>query len=215
MTPKMMGLLLLIGCVSLLGFVPSDDADAQTNRARIDAEAQYTAGGTEQCLSCHGGANMTIMAETPHGNAENPHSPYSKQGCESCHGPGSVHVSRSGGGAGMPILLSFKGRDNVAEQNAACLACHAEDMGELEGFAWTGSLHDRPNISCQRCHESHSTERPMEDKAQQLANCSRCHRRHIEQHPRFESAGILFDELKCSTCHNVHELERKQVASED
>ena len=210
MTPKTMGLLILIGCISLLGYVSVDVADAQTNRARLEAEPQLSAGGTEQCLSCHGGANMTIMADTPHGNLDNPHSPYSKQGCESCHGPGSIHVSRAGGGAGLPALLTFKGRDNVPEQNAACLACHAQTMGELEGFEWTGSLHDRPNMTCQRCHDAHSTERPMQDKEQQLANCSRCHRRHIEGHPRFEEQGILFDGLKCSTCHDVHALEARQ-----
>lgn len=210
MMPRTMGLILMIGFMSLLGYVAVDDADAQTNRARMDAEAQFSAGGTEQCLTCHAGDNMTIMAETPHGNTDNPHSPYSKQGCESCHGPGSVHISRAGGGAGQPVLLIFKGRDNSAEQNAACLACHAQTMGELEGFAWTGSLHDKPIITCQRCHESHSTERPMQDLAQQLENCSSCHRRHIAQHPRFENAGIRFDELKCSTCHDVHALEAKQ-----
>ena len=100
MMPRTMGLILMIGFMSLLGYVAVDDADAQTNRARMDAEAQFSAGGTEQCLTCHAGDNMTIMAETPHGNTDNPHSPYSKQGCESCHGPGSVHISRAGGGAG-------------------------------------------------------------------------------------------------------------------
>ncbi len=215
MMQRVMGLFLLFGCMSLLGYVMLDDADAQTNRERLEAEPQFTAGGTEQCLTCHAGENMTIMAETPHGNMENPHSPYSNQGCESCHGPGSVHVSRAGGGAGKRILLSFKGRDNAAAQNAACLACHAQTMGELEGFAWIGSLHDRPNMTCQRCHDSHSTEQPMKDMAKQLANCSSCHRRHIERHPRFESAGILFDELKCSTCHNVHALEASHEANGD
>ena len=210
MIRNVLTLLVLTGCISLLGIATLDNADAQTNRARLDAEPQFTAEGTEQCLSCHGGPNMTIMADTPHGNVENPHSPYAKQGCESCHGPGSVHVSRSSGGAGLPLLLQFKGRENAAEQNAACLSCHAEDMGELEGFAWAGSLHDRPNITCARCHASHSTEQSMKDHETQLANCSRCHRRHIREHPQFEDKGILFDKLSCSTCHDVHALQAKE-----
>ena len=210
MIRRILGLLVLIGSVSLLGYGTLDNADAQTNRARLEADPQFTTGGTEQCLSCHGGANMTIIADTPHGNMDNPHSPYSEEGCESCHGPGSVHVSRSGGGAGLPLLLTFKGRDNAAEQNDACLSCHAEDMGELEGFAWAGSLHDRPNITCQPCHNSHSTEQAMKDQETQEANCSRCHRRHIREHPRFEEKGILFDELSCSTCHDVHALQARE-----
>ncbi len=199
-------LLLLIGFMSLPGYLAVNGAHAQASSATLEAEPEFSARGTEHCLMCHKGENMTIMAETPHGNTDNPHSPYSRQGCESCHGPGSVHVSRAGGGIGQPALLAFKGRENVAEQNAACLACHAQSMGELEGFAWTGSLHDKPSITCQRCHQSHSTERPMQNLDQQLENCSTCHRRHIAQHPRFENAGISFDELKCSTCHDVHAL---------
>lgn len=207
MTLRTIGLILLVGSLLLVGYLGIDIADAQTSQLRLAAEAQYTAGGTKQCLTCHGGETMTIMAETVHGNLENPHSPYSQQGCESCHGAGSVHVSRSGGGAGRPILLSFKGTQNVPEQNAACQNCHAETLGALEGFDWADSLHETADLSCQDCHQSHSTERPMQDQAQQLANCSGCHRRQIDDHPRFENAGIVFDSLSCGTCHAVHELE--------
>ena len=192
-----------------LGYGYAELAEAQTSRMRLDAEAQYTAGGPEQCLGCHGGEKMAIMAATPHGNLENPHSPYAQQGCESCHGPGSVHVSRSGGGAGRPVLLSFEDSGSIPEQNVACMSCHAGTLGELEGFAWKGSLHDEAEMSCQDCHNSHSTERPMWDKDLQQANCAGCHRRQIEGHPRFENAAIKYEELSCSTCHAVHELEAK------
>ncbi len=207
MRPRTIGATLLAAGMLLLAQGDLQVAEAQTSRTRLNAEPQYTDGGTEQCLICHGGEKMTIMADTPHGNLENPHSPYSKQGCESCHGPGSVHVSRSGGGAGRPVLLSFEDPDTIPEQNTACMACHADTLGELEGFAWTGSLHDEAEMSCQDCHNSHSKERPMWDKDLQQANCAGCHRRQIEGHPRFENAGILYDELSCSTCHAVHQLE--------
>lgn len=209
MTSRTIGTALFAAGLFLLGYVTVEVAEAQTSQARLKAEAQYTTGGTEQCLSCHGGETMTIMGETPHGNLENPHSPYSQQGCESCHGPGSIHVSRAGGGAGYPLLLSFESDDDIPEQNAACMNCHAETLGELEGFAWDGSLHDGAGMSCQDCHNSHSTERPMWDKELQAANCAGCHRRQIENHNRFENAGIVFDDLSCSTCHAVHELEEK------
>jgi len=206
-TRETIGSVLLAGCVLLLGSIGPDIADAQTSRARLEAEAHYTDGGTEGCMSCHGGETMTVLSETPHGNLDNPHSPYSQQGCESCHGPGSVHASRAAGGAGFPPLLSFVSRDDVPEQNAACLNCHAQTMGELEGIAWAGSLHDAAGMSCQTCHQSHSTENPMADQALQQQNCTLCHRRQIDSHPRFEDKGILFDDLMCSACHDVHELQ--------
>ncbi len=203
-------LVLLAGCVLLIGYVDPDVADAQTSRLRLEADVQYTVGGTERCLDCHGGETMTIVGETPHGNLENPHSPYSQRGCESCHGPGGTHSSRAGGGAGFPSLLSFEGTDDIPEQNIACMNCHAETLGELEGFAWAGSPHYNAGMSCQDCHQSHSTDRPMEDMAEQRANCADCHRRHIRRHPKFEDVGIVFDEVPCSECHNVHELQAKQ-----
>lgn len=210
MRPITVGRVLIAGCVLLIGYVGPDVADAQTSRLRLEADAQYTVRGTEQCLNCHGGETMTIVGDTPHGNLENPHSPYSQQGCESCHGPGGLHSSRAGGGAGYPSLLSFRGTDDIPEQNAACMTCHAETLGELEGFAWTGSPHDNAGMSCQDCHESHSTERPMEDLSLQRENCSGCHRRHLRRHPTFEDVGIVFDEVPCSECHDVHQLEAKQ-----
>lgn len=207
MTPRIIGLVMLTGGLLLVGYVGIDVAGAQTSQLRLAADAQYTTGGTEQCLSCHGGDAMAIVGETPHGNLENPHSPYSQQGCESCHGPGALHSSRAGGGAGRPLLMAFEGTDDIAEQNAACMNCHAETLGDLEGFEWAGSLHDDADMTCQDCHESHATENLMDDPVEQRANCSGCHRRQIDGHPRFEGRGILFDELTCSACHAVHELE--------
>ena len=96
--------------------------------------------------------------------------------------------------------------DNVPDQNAACMNCHAETLGELDGFPWEGSLHDGAGLSCQDCHQSHSTARPMEDQTLQQKSCAGCHRRQLERHARFENKGIVFDDLSCSTCHAVHEL---------
>lgn len=196
---------LLAGCILLLGYVGPDTAAAQT-RERLEAEAQYTERGTEQCLTCHAGDAMTIMAETLHGNPDNPHTPYAQHGCESCHGPGSVHVSRAGGGVGFPPLLSFKNVDDVPQRNAACTSCHAQTLGELKAIEWAGSLHDNAGMSCQTCHQSHSSENPMADQALQLQRCARCHSGPIEEH---RQSGFPVDALSCSSCHAVHELKPK------
>ena len=173
--------------------------------------AQYTDTGTDGCLTCHAGDNMTVMAETPHGDPDDPHTPYAQQGCESCHGPGSLHVSRSRGGAGFPALLRFRrDGDPVPDQLAACLNCHGEDMGETAGMAWTGSLHDTGRITCSTCHEMHVAENLLASRDQQIENCGMCHGKQIEEHNRFESRGIAFDRLDCAACHDVHQLMRRE-----
>ena len=185
------------------------DAAAQSTRDRLAADAQFTDRGTEECMRCHAGESMTVVAETAHGNVDNPHTPYAKQGCESCHGPGSLHVSRAAGGAGFPALLKF-GKDaddaEIPRQTEACQTCHADDMGELEGLAWSGSLHDTGEVTCVSCHQMHSLENPLAEIASQTASCATCHEEQIDVHPRFEGKGIVFDQLACYDCHDVHQL---------
>lgn len=169
-------------------------------------KARYTEGGTERCMTCHGGEQIAVMAETAHGNSDDPHAPFAQKGCESCHGPGSLHVSRARGGAGFPAMTLFKRGEPVAKQNDACLACHAKDMGDLEGMEWSGSLHDTGRMTCVSCHKEHVKVDPITDAREQKKNCARCHEEQIEKHPVFEDKGIDFDKLTCFDCHDVHQL---------
>ena len=189
-------------------WLPSVAVDAQELKAGKRVAAQYTTGGTDGCLRCHGGPTMTLMGDTVHGDSSNPHAPYAQQGCEACHGPGSLHVSRARGGTGFPALLRFGDRQTRPQQTAACLDCHAKDMGNLAGMEWTGSLHDTPRMTCVSCHTLHTTENKLADARQQTSNCNKCHAEQITAHPRFEDKGIVFDRLMCSDCHDVHQLRK-------
>lgn len=196
---------LLAGALLVAGIVP-ESSQAQSQRNRAVAEPQFTDGGSEGCLSCHGGERMSAIAETVHGKTDNPHSPFAKQGCESCHGPGSLHVSRAAGGAGFPVLTKFDDYGDVAEQTAACTICHEEDMGDLEGMAWQGSLHDTDDMTCINCHIVHTADNPLDEQDEQLASCSGCHEEQMAVHSKFEDKGIVFDRLLCYDCHDVHQL---------
>jgi DmsE family decaheme c-type cytochrome len=180
--------------------------EAQGSRNNGGAEAQFTAEGTERCLRCHAGERMTIMADTAHGNPDNPDAPYASHGCESCHGPGSLHVSRARGGRGFPALVTFAESDSVQRQTEACIGCHANDMGDLEGMEWSGSVHDADDMTCVSCHEAHIVGNPLEVHERQLEACATCHKEEIASHSRFEDKGIVFDRLSCYDCHDVHQL---------
>lgn len=189
---------------ALLAGVIAPPGDAQTNDGK--PKAQFSREGTKRCLHCHAGERMVIMADTAHGNAENPHTPFAQEGCESCHGPGSLHVSRARGGIGFPEMLRFTDEEPAAPQNQACVKCHAEDMGELAGIAWTGSSHDNGEITCMACHEMHVVGMPLLEKDVQLKVCAGCHEEQIAEHRRFEDKGIIFDRLSCHDCHDQHQL---------
>ena len=200
--------LLAVALFVIAALVLSAAASAQDRKRSVLPEAQFTAGGTQACLRCHAGDSMQVMGETPHGNAENPHTPYAQQGCESCHGPGSLHVSRARGGAGFPALLAFDRQKNSSEDmDAACTGCHEKDLGETAAMEWTGSLHAERGITCVSCHSAmHSLDNPLAGRDGQIENCARCHGPAIESHRRFETKGIVFDQLSCTDCHDVHQL---------
>jgi len=175
--------------------------------------AHYTDAGAEGCLRCHAGDNMRVVMESAHGDSANPHAPFGAEqaGCEACHGPGSLHVSRARGGAGFPLLAQFgRGGDPVPEQLELCLGCHSEDMGEHPGMTFQGSLHDTGRMTCSSCHTVHTSENVLASRDAQIENCSSCHASQIEEHNRFEGRGIVFDRLTCHDCHDVHQLMRRE-----
>lgn len=172
-------------------------------------QAKFTEDGTERCLKCHGGERITVIAETAHGDKDDPHAPFAQQGCESCHGPGSLHVSRARGGAGFPALLRFQRGEPVAKQNGACLDCHAKDMAGVKGMEWSGSLHDTGRMTCVSCHKVHAQVDSMTFIEEQSKNCARCHKEQIARHPTFADKGIVFDQLTCFDCHDIHQLTAK------
>lgn len=170
-------------------------------------EAKFTGGGPEACLSCHGGPQMTLMADTPHGNADNPHTPYGQEACESCHGPGSFHVSRARGGVGFPPLNDFKHVEWPAGQEKfeTCIGCHARTSGDRLGIGWFESTHEQSGLTCASCHEVHVAENPLHDVVQQQNMCATCHGLSNSKHEGFGRNGIRLETLKCSTCHNPHD----------
>jgi len=187
-----------------LSLAYTGDAKIQQSPKRTPSFAE---GGTEACLRCHSGEKMRAIVSSPHGDTETPGSPFAEHGCESCHGPGSIHVSRAHGGRGFPPLTTFGRGKDVApreEQIHVCLACHANENTGTERIGFIGSVHDKRTINCSTCHKAHAETDPISNKDQQAKTCYRCHRKQKEEHPRFEGKSINFDALSCSTCHDVH-----------
>ncbi len=189
--------------------LPALTAVAQDNRTNGLPEAQYTAEGMERCLRCHAGERMMLMAETAHGNPQNTHTPWAQKGCESCHGPGSLHASRARGGRGLPSLVTFQDDESAQKQTAACVGCHADDMGDLPGMEWVGSAHDSHDMTCISCHAAHVVGNPLTEQKQQRDSCAKCHSKQLANHSRFKDKGIVFDNLSCYNCHDVHQLIRE------
>jgi hypothetical protein len=101
--------------------------------------------GETKCLECHS-EQLRGYEGSPHHRVADPRSPAAKQGCESCHGPGSKHVDDPG-------TFAVANPNNLPpeEVSATCTTCH--NRGE-HAF-WDGSQHDSRKLSCTTCHSVH------------------------------------------------------------
>src|SRR3990172_3936206 len=123
--------------------------------------------GSSECAQCH--ENITGgFATATHARLAAPGAEGKQEvGCESCHGPGSVHA-KAGGGAGSIV--------NPGKSPETCFQCHLDKRGEF-------SLpHTHPvlagQMSCSDCHDPHSGP-VVRDGGSSLASlnesCTRCH----------------------------------------
>lgn len=189
-------------------------SDEKKEDVTFSETPQYLNLGSKGCQICHGAEQITVIEQTPHGNASNPHSPAAQKACESCHGPASLHVSRSGGTIRKENIRRFgSGGSPPAEQVKACLDCHSKPMGEQKGMEWQGSVHGKLGFTCSTCHQVHVADDPMANRDKQAEKCFMCHGKQKTEHPRFEAQGIVFDKLSCWSCHDVHQLEPQKKSS--
>jgi len=166
---------------------------AGASQAQPPAQSGYL--GSEACVVCHENYDKSIEA-TKHGFKGNALAPASKQGCESCHGPGEAHSQDPANV--KPIQF---GRVVASTANAQCQACHNRGEHAL----WDGSQHENRNVKCIDCHSVHSSEGPtlMRAKTQQLT-CARCHQTITNKQQRFNHMPVREGKMTCSSCHNVH-----------
>lgn len=198
----LLGVALMVFCLAVTR--PSSAQEGDQSQLR----PQYTEDGSETCLFCHSDQRMRLISDTAHGNAANPNSPAARQGCEACHGPGSLHATRSRRGKGRPAMIAF-GVDTGtphATQAKACLNCHGREMGELTAMEWQGSTHSNEDLACSSCHKLHAPNDVMEDRQTQAEACYACHGDAKSSHPNFEAQGIVLEKLSCWDCHDVHQL---------
>jgi len=178
--------------------------------------------GSAACETCHAEASLSF-ARSPHAAySNNPKQSYDKQGCESCHGPGSFHLDEDN-----PRNISFR-TESAAETSATCLRCHESVMGKPH---WAQTEHARADVSCVGCHRIHIPENdslqnrakafPGVDlavrqqtvaqkepslllKADERTLCGSCHRQEAAQFRLNSHHPVPEGRMVCSDCHSVH-----------
>jgi predicted CXXCH cytochrome family protein len=176
--------------------------------------------GSEACKTCHE-PQFAWYSKTAHARAA--HVETSKmQGCESCHGPGRLHVESGGD---KTKIRTFEG-ESAKQVSENCLNCHA---GKEEHNNYKRGQHWRNDVACTACHTPHgeiiqpaqsvqpSSEkylsrlvssdaatslRMLKDKEPQL--CMQCHSEMKAQFSMPFHHRVPEGAMRCSDCHNPH-----------
>jgi predicted CXXCH cytochrome family protein len=140
----------------------------------------------DACAECHDVEAETFKG-TAHGMRFIKNGAQTKEGCQSCHGPGSKHVESGG-----EKSLIVKGNE------AMCYTCHQRVRSEF-ALQYTHPVASG-RMGCNDCHSVHS----KEQAGTKLVSNDTCFKCHQEQRGpwAFEHEPVEHD--GCSTCHNPH-----------
>ena len=181
-------LFLLLGVLAGIGLISCADIGRVEMAPPQIPGATYV--GSEACQQCHqeiyGGFNTAshFRLKAPGDNATN-------IGCESCHGPGSLHIAS---GASRSIINPHKSPE-------VCFQCHLDKQAEFNLPSHHPVLEGK--ISCANCHDPHKgsvIEGGGTELMSQNQVCSQC---HTAQFGPFVFRHEAMNE-GCVTCHNPH-----------
>lgn len=174
-----------------LGLVLVSSASAQP----AQAERAYV--GSTVCQACHPDV-WQGFPRNPHFQSTAVEAAPERNGCEGCHGPGSLHVARGGDKSQITV---FPELTPVAVLDS-CLSCHAGDFGKMQ---IRRSSHSTGEVSCISCHSIHgSSEISPLLAGEERDTCYGC---HLEVRAQFDlpfKHRVNEGAVLCSDCHNPH-----------
>ena len=188
----------------VLAAAASETPKAKQPAASTGGPAAYV--GSQACVKCHRD-QFGSFSQTLHGEIflKHPRDAQEKEGCESCHGPGSKHIQTKeadSGAEGDIISFSKDAPRPVAERNAICLTCH--ERGDRT--YWDGSTHDTRGLACTSCHqimEKVSVKFQL-IKATEPETCFQCHKDIRAKMVNSSHMPVENGSMACSSCHNPH-----------
>lgn len=146
--------------------------------------------GDAECLDCHDEVAEQFQMNIHWQSAE------VEKGyvCESCHGPGSVHVKDE-----EPKSIFNPATDFLAVSQNPCLNCHKDSKFE----SISGSAHFEVANGCSDCHTVHSSSEKLLAKSTERL-CMECHNDVAAQFRLTSHHPVPEGLMECSSCHEVH-----------
>jgi predicted CXXCH cytochrome family protein len=153
--------------------------------------------GSEACASCHEEIVRDFKTAT-HARlqAKGKNAEAAGAGCESCHGPGSLHVDAGGGKNNTAVKIV-----NPGKSPQACFQCHLDKRADF-------SLpHSHPvlsgKMSCVDCHDPHKGKAVPAGSTSLHGKNQTCFKCHTAQKGPFIFEHEALRE-GCTVCHSPH-----------
>jgi DmsE family decaheme c-type cytochrome len=151
--------------------------------------------GSEDCMTCHEeiadahrfGVHGNVLAGQAAG--------VEVRGCESCHGPGSVH-----GESYEPDDIVNPATAEPALSSAVCRQCHRS----ADHDAFPSSLHAMSDVTCTSCHSTHGEQRTNLLAAPETDLCFECHQDMRSKTYLPSHHPVREGRMSCSDCHEPH-----------
>lgn len=175
------------------------------------SDATYV--GEKACIKCHQ-VEDTHFSHTLHAKVfrQNPKNDVEKTVCETCHGPGSKHVSAT---KDKNAIIGFTKEwgTPVEKQTAQCLTCHKGG----QRMHWPGSTHATNKLSCSDCHNPMAkfSAKGLLKKASITETCQTCHQQQRAEFAKRSHMPVPEGKMSCVDCHNPHGSVTKPLLKAD
>jgi predicted CXXCH cytochrome family protein len=166
--------------------------------------------GSEACAQCHDNIARDFKTAT-HARLQAKGTNALNTGCESCHGPGSLHAESAGDRKtstnyrpGDPRFASGSQRQTIVNPRRSsdfCYGCHLD-----RGAQFTLPYHHpvpEGRMSCADCHDPHKGTAVKAGATSLLSENQLCFKCHVAQRGPFVFEHEALRE-GCTTCHDVH-----------
>ena len=145
--------------------------------------------GNAMCVRCHSEVAGAMTAVSHGGGAG---SALVDRGCQSCHGPGRLHVQRPEDESRHPTIRRLL----VTEQEALCTSCHTA----VPPFDAT---HATAQVTCAGCHVFHQRQAATSTAQAAQPNCLACHAGAdgFDELHDYDIEAMRAGTVTCASCH--------------
>jgi len=182
----------------LAGLMPAHAAD-EPRHTQMDAVRELRAEDAV-CTRCHDQSEknpVLSIYQTRHGVKADARTPT----CQSCHGPSESHIKKPANMAERPPVDFLSKRAKATSKDIeSCVGCHKSGARSH----WSGSAHESRDVLCTSCHQMHTHQDKVRDRATQPEVCFACHKEQRAQYSRPSRHLTKDGKMACADCHNPH-----------